>query len=74
MNPILVSIGQLVELKHTYLMKRLLCEGTQDNAKYQCMLKNNVKIITDIKDILKYIQIKYGKDYLKSFKINNKTV
>lgn len=66
--------GQLVELKNTYLMKRLLCEGTQDNAKYQCMLKNNVKIITDIKDVLKYIQIKYGKDYLKSFKINNKTV
>lgn len=40
-------------------------------CKYQCMLDNNVKILKeeDIKPILKYITEKYGKDYLKQFKI-----
>jgi len=40
-------------------------------AKYQCMLDNNVKILKeeDIKPILKYITEKYGKDYLKQFKM-----
>ena len=42
----------------------------QFEAKHQCMIKNNVKILTsiDMKPILKYIKDKYGKDYLKSFK------
>ena len=39
-------------------------------AKYQCMLKNNVKILkgNDIKKYLDYIGQKYGKEYLRSFK------
>lgn len=39
-------------------------------AKHQCMIKNNVKILTsiDMKPILKYVKDKYGKDYLKQFK------
>lgn len=45
--------------------------NTVDTEKYQCMLDNNVKILKeeDIKPILKYITEKYGKDYLKQFKI-----
>ena len=39
-------------------------------AKHQCMIKNNVKIISveEIKPILDYINEKYGKNYLKQFK------
>lgn len=42
----------------------------QFEAKHQCMITNNVKILTsiDMKPILKYIKDKYGKDYLKQFK------
>ncbi len=44
--------------------------NTKDYAKYECMIKNNVKIISDeeIKPILDYINKKYGKNYLKQFK------
>lgn len=40
------------------------------NEKYQCMIDNNVKILRekDIIPILDYIEIKYGKNYLKQFK------
>lgn len=43
---------------------------SKDYAKYECMIKNNVKIISDeeIKPILDYINEKYGKNYLKQFK------
>ena len=36
-------------------------------AKHQCMLANNVKIIkvSEMKDVLDYICSKYGKNYLK---------
>ena len=39
-------------------------------AKHQCMLNNNVKILTskDYQKYLDYIDIKYGKLYLKQFK------
>ena len=45
--------------------------NTLDMEKYQCMLDNNVIILRydDIKPILNYIKEKYGKDYLKQFKI-----
>lgn len=43
-------------------------------AKYLCMLHNNVKIITEkeLKPIFKYLNEKYGKNYLKSFKVKSK--
>ena len=39
-------------------------------AKHQCMVANNVKILTnkDIQPILIYVKNTYGKNYLKSFK------
>ena len=41
-------------------------------AKHQCMLKNNVKILRykDCKKYLDYVKQKYGKGYLKQFKKN----
>lgn len=46
-------------------------DRTQDakyEAKHQCMIKNNVKIITDTKIYENYIKNKYGRTYLDSFK------
>jgi len=46
-------------------------DRTQDakyEAKHQCMIKNNVKILTDTKIYENYIKNKYGKTYLDSFK------
>lgn len=46
-------------------------DRTQDakyEAKHQCMIKNNVKIITDTKIYEDYINNKYGKNYIKQFK------
>ena len=39
--------------------------------KQQCMIDNNVKVLLekDIKPILEYINIKYGKNYLKQFMV-----
>lgn len=39
-------------------------------AKHQCMLANDVKIIktSSMVDVLKYIDSKYGKGYLKQFR------
>lgn len=41
-------------------------------AKHQCMLKNNVEIITDCDKYIEYVSNKYGKDYIKSFIVKTK--
>ncbi len=46
-------------------------DRTQDakyEAKHQCMIKNNVKILTDTKIYENYVKNKYGRTYLDSFK------
>lgn len=61
----------LIEIKNDYLLRKLKSgEDEKLKSKYECMLKNNVKILTDddIKPYLKYIDEKYGKNYLKQFK------
>ena len=47
-----------------------ICE--QFEAKHQCMIQNNVKILrfNDYKLYLNYISQVYGKDYLKQFRVN----
>ena len=70
--------NQLIELKGNQFLKE---DGTWKNpfdrsqddffeAKHQCALKNNVKILysNDYKTYLDYIDDKYGKEYLKRFK------
>ena len=61
---------QFIEIKGKHLLNWMKQNNTKDNAKYNCMLEHNVKIISDeeIKPILDYINEKYGKDYLKQFK------
>ena len=69
---------QLVELKGNHFLNedgtwRNPYDSSQDGlfeAKHQCLIKNNVKILysDDYKKYLDYIDDKYGKEYLKSFK------
>lgn len=39
-------------------------------SKHQCMINNHVRILTenDLKDVLDYVNLKYGKDFIKQFK------
>lgn len=49
-------------------------DRTQDDkyeAKHQCMLKNNVRIITDYNIYITYVNEKYDNYYLSKFKISN---
>lgn len=57
--------------------KRMICsyDRTKDDlyeAKHQCMIQNNVKIITDITEYENYINEKYGLNYLIQFKKEKK--
>jgi len=54
----------IIEIKGDHLMKMLLEEGTQDNAKYQCMLTNDVTILTSA-DYQKYIEWFFEQGYKK---------
>lgn len=40
-------------------------------AKHQCMIKNNIKIITDYEQYEKYVYETYGNNYLEQFRKNN---
>ena len=70
--------GHYVEIKGDHFFKK---DGTMQNpydhrqdglyeAKHQCMLQNNVKImrVSEMKDIIDYVSCKYGKSYLKQFR------
>ena len=76
--PDFIVEGYIVKIKGDHFFKE---DGTMQNpfdhsldglyeAKHQCMLKNDVKIIKvfEMKDILNYIYEKYGKNYLKQFR------
>jgi hypothetical protein len=62
----------LIEIKSNHLLKPMIKNtNTKEHYKYLCMINNNVKIITDCKKYIKYVENKYGKYYLKSFKTIN---
>lgn len=62
----------IVEIKSPYLYDKMLKENTIENAKLQCMQNNNVKIITNCDFYLKYVENKYGKDFIDNYKIIHK--
>ncbi len=66
--PDFIVYNTYVEIKGPHLLKKLLQPNTKDNAKYQCMIKNKVHIISDYSKYIKYVENKYGKDYLMRFK------
>jgi len=59
-----------IEIKGNHLLRYMQVTNTKEYAKYKCMIDNKVSIISykEIKPILEYIQSKYGKDYLQSFR------
>ena len=63
--------NKIIEIKNNYLYDKMQIENTKANAKYKCALANNVIFMleNDIKPYLKYINYKYGKNYLKNFHI-----
>lgn len=66
--------NELVEIKGSYLLDEnmiLINPVTKEKLyeKTQCLKDNNVKIITDCSEYLNYIIEKYGKHYLKQFKM-----
>lgn len=36
----------MIEIKGDHLFKKMLIENTKENAKYECMRKNSVSILT----------------------------
>lgn len=42
--------------------------------KHQCMIRNNIKIITDCSEFISYVYKKYGNDYIKNLRRKNKFV
>lgn len=71
------KIGEcLVEIKGKQFLKENSMINPYDEslnemyrAKYECMKKNGVFIISDMESILKYVSNKYGPKFLKSCKI-----
>lgn len=66
--------GVFIEIKGEHFFKegKMICPYDRKSdglyeAKHQCMLANNIKIITDCSMYLSYIDDKYGKYYLKQF-------
>ena len=70
---------EIQEIKGTHFFEncdsnnKMICPYNRDlddfiEAKHQCMIKNNIKIITDCTEYLNYIKNTYGNDYIKQFK------
>lgn len=62
--------NEIIEIKSDYLYNKMLKENTIENAKFNCIKSNNIKILlkSDIKKYLKYITKVYGLNYLAQFK------
>lgn len=71
--------GEYVEIKGIHFFKNHNVnetminpfDRTQDDkyeAKHQCMIKNNVKILTNFDEYIKYVKNKYGNTFLESLK------
>lgn len=62
-----------VEIKRPDLYENMKNDiGSKENAKFNKMIGLNVKIYTDCKFFLTYIEKHYGINYLKQFKLKNK--
>jgi len=64
----LLADDTYIEIKNPALLLRMQNETSLEHSKYLCMINNNVQIISNCDEYLKYVTHKYGKNYLKSFK------
>lgn len=51
--------GKYIEIKGPHLLNEMQKENTISNAKYNCMIENNVIIISDMKPYFNYLKEKY---------------
>lgn len=58
--------------RNKYTPEELKIRDDIMEAKHQCMIENNIKILTDCSIYIKYINQKYGKNFLKSLKNKGK--
>lgn len=59
-----------VEIKNIHLLNNMKKNKESiEHYKYKCMLENNVKIIIDCSKYIDYVKQKYGKNYIKTFKV-----
>ena len=62
-----------VEIKNSKLLDNMkLNTNDIEHYKYLCMIEHKVKIITNCEKYIKYIKLKYGKNYLKLFRNKRK--
>mgnify|MGYP001771228665 CR=1 FL=1 len=62
-----------IEIKNNFLLENMIFDTQSlEHAKYECMLKNNIKIISnnEIQFYLNYIENKYNIHYLNQFSYN----
>lgn len=60
--------GELIEIKGAHLLKHMKNGTDLEHAKYECMIANNVKIISDIKEYQKIFEDDFGKFFIASLK------
>ena len=52
--------GKYVEIKGPHLLNEMMKENTVSNAKYKCMIENDVKVISDLTPYFTYLKNKYN--------------
>ena len=59
-HPDFLVDGKYVEIKGPHLLNEMMKENTGSNAKYKCMIENDVKIISDLAPYFTYLKNKYN--------------
>lgn len=52
--------GKYVEIKGPHLLNEMMIENTVSNAKYKCMIENDVKVISDLSPYFTFLKNKYN--------------
>jgi hypothetical protein len=60
--------GELIEIKGSHLLNYMKNGTDLEHAKYECMIANNVKIITNVKEYQKIFEQDFGKNFIASLK------
>lgn len=60
--------GELIEIKGSHLLERMKNGIDLEHAKYECMIANNVKIVSDVKEYKKLFEEDFGKNFITSLK------
>lgn len=59
-HPDFLVDGKYVEIKGPHLLNEMMKENTISNAKYKCMIENDVKVISDLSPYFIFLKNKYN--------------